>query len=96
MKYLVTGATGFIGGRLARQLVAAGHQVSALVRAPAQAADLAALGVTLVPGDVTDRASLAPALRGLDGVFHLAGWYKVGARDRSTRGGGCGCVIAKR
>lgn len=35
-----------------------------------------------MPGDVTDPASLVPALRGLDGVFHLAGWYKVGARDR--------------
>ena len=79
----MTGATGFIGGRVIRQLVAAGHQVSALVRAPANAAHLAALGVTLVPGDVTDRATLAPALRGMDGVFHLAGWYKVGARDPS-------------
>jgi nucleoside-diphosphate-sugar epimerase len=83
VRYLLTGATGFIGGRLARQLLAAGHEVSALVREPARAGDLAALGVTLVPGDVTERAGLVPAMRGLDGVFHVAGWYKVGARDRS-------------
>jgi len=83
MRYLVTGATGFIGGRLARQLVAAGHRVFALVRTPGNAADLGALGVTLVPGDVIDRASLGPAMRGMDCVFHVAGWYKVGTRDKS-------------
>jgi nucleoside-diphosphate-sugar epimerase len=83
MRYFLTGATGFIGGRLARQLVAAGHEVSALARDPARAGDLAALGVTLVPGDVTESAGLAPAMRGMDGVFHVAGWYKVGVRDRS-------------
>jgi len=44
MKYLVTGATGFVGERVARQSVLAGHQVNALVRTPAQAGDLAALG----------------------------------------------------
>ncbi len=83
MKYFVTGATGFIGGRLARQLVAAGHEVHALVRSPAKADGLARAGVALVPGDVTEPAGLADAMRGLDGVFHVAGWYKVGARDRS-------------
>src|SRR5271169_3132545 len=83
MRYLVTGATGFIGGSVVRQLLAAGHQVSALVRRPSSATDLAALGVALYPGDVTDRPSLREPMRGVDGVFHLAGWYKVGARDRS-------------
>jgi nucleoside-diphosphate-sugar epimerase len=82
MRYLVTGATGFIGGHVVRQLVGAGHQVGALVRTPAKAADLAALGVSLHPGDIGDPAALARAMRGMDGVFHLAGWYKVGARDQ--------------
>lgn len=83
MKYFVTGATGFIGGRLARRLVEDGHEVAALVRSPAKARDLAALGVTLAPGDITDRESMRAPMRGVDGVFHIAAWYKIGARDNS-------------
>src|SRR5262245_58314674 len=83
MKYFLTGATGFIGGRIARQLRAAGHEVVALVRDPAKAAELGALGVTLGRGDVTERASMADGLRDCDGAFHVAAWYKFGARDHS-------------
>ena len=79
--YFVTGATGFIGGEVARQLVHAGHRVVAIARDPARAADLAAIGVRIVPGDITDRASLRQPMTGVDGVFHLAGWYRIGARD---------------
>ncbi|MCC7361825.1 MAG: NAD-dependent epimerase/dehydratase family protein [Anaerolineales bacterium] len=82
MKYFVTGATGFVGGRVARLLRAEGHAVNALVRQPAAAAALAALGVQLFPGDVTDPASLPAGMRGVDGVFHIAGWYKIGQRDK--------------
>lgn len=81
MRYFVTGATGFVGGRVTRQLIAAGHQVVAVVRSPAKAADLAALGVELHQGDVTDKASMRVPMTGADGVFHIAGWYKVGAKD---------------
>src|SRR5690242_5873856 len=83
MKYFVTGATGFVGGRVVRQLLAGGHQVNALARTPAKAADLAALGVTLFPGDVSDAAGLRAPMAGVDGVYHIAGWYKVGMRDKS-------------
>jgi len=83
MRYFVTGATGFIGGELARQLTAAGHQVVALVRTPAKAAVLRDLGVELHPGDITDRDSLRAPMRGADGVFHVAAWYKVGVRERA-------------
>ncbi len=83
MKYFVTGATGFIGGRLVRQLVEGGHEVVALARTPEKANDLKALGVTLARGDITDRDSLRAPMAGVDGVFHLAAWYKVGARDAS-------------
>jgi nucleoside-diphosphate-sugar epimerase len=83
MRYMVTGATGFIGGRLVRQLRGAGHQVAALVRHPEQAGDLRALGVDLHRGDITDRASLPTPMRGADGVFHLAAWYEIGTRDRA-------------
>lgn len=85
MRYFVTGATGFIGGRLVRQLRAAGHEVRALVRSPAKAQDLAALGVSLQPGDVTDRESMRSAMHGVDGVFHLAAWYRIGARASERR-----------
>lgn len=83
MTYLVTGATGFIGRRVVRQLLAAGHQVRALVRHPEQAQDLATLGVRIFPGDITDKLSLRHPMTGVDGVFHLAAWYKIGARNSS-------------
>ncbi len=78
MNYFVTGATGFIGGVVARQLREAGHEVVALVRNPRKASALSALGVTLAQGDVTDRDSLRRPMTGVDGVFHIAGWYKLG------------------
>jgi nucleoside-diphosphate-sugar epimerase len=82
-KYFVTGATGFIGGQVARQLREAGHEVVAIARQPARAQDLVALGVRVVPGDVTDRESLRTPMTSVDGVFHLAGWYQVGVRDKT-------------
>src|SRR5215475_8746080 len=81
MKYFLTGATGFIGDRVARQLVAAGHEVIALVRTPAKAQSLADAGVTLAQGDITDKDSLRAPMTGVDGIFHVAAWYHVGARD---------------
>jgi nucleoside-diphosphate-sugar epimerase len=84
MKYFMTGATGFLGGALARILRERGHNVSALVRSPEKSAKLNALGIALVPGDITDKESMRAAMTGCDGVFHVAAWYKVGARDRST------------
>ncbi len=83
MRYSLTGATGFIGGELARQLCAAGHEVKALVRNPAKATDLADLGVELVTGDLDDAAALDRLLEGADGLFHVAGWYRVGESDTS-------------
>jgi nucleoside-diphosphate-sugar epimerase len=81
MNYFVTGATGFIGGRVAQLLRAAGHGVVAVVRDPARATALAQIGVTLAKGDVTDKESMRAPMRGVDGVFHIAGWYKVGVKD---------------
>jgi nucleoside-diphosphate-sugar epimerase len=83
MKYFVTGATGFVGGRVTRLLVDAGHEVIAVVRNPGKAGDLAGLGVQLHKGDVTDKESMRAPMTGVDGVFHIAGWYKVGERDKS-------------
>lgn len=82
MKYLVTGATGFVGGHVARQLKAQGHDIVALVRSPERAQDLAALGITLAKGNVTDKASMRAPMTGVDGVYHIAGWYKIGVKDK--------------
>jgi len=82
MKYFVTGATGFVGNALTRRLAAAGQEVHASVRDPAKGRELADLGVKLFPGDVTEKESLRAAMRGVDGVFHVAGWYKVGTRNK--------------
>lgn len=84
MKYFITGATGFIGGALARELAKRGHEVAALVRTPAKAQDLTALGVNVYQGDITERESLRLPMKGVDGVFHVAAWYKIGAKDKSA------------
>ncbi len=83
MKYFISGATGFVGGRVAQQLLGAGHQVVALVRDPSKATHLQAAGAQLAPGDVTDKESMRAPMSGCDGVFHVAGWYKVGVRDKT-------------
>lgn len=80
-RYFVTGATGFVGGALARRLRAAGHEVTTIARRPERAASLTAQGVVVHPGDVTDPATLVEPMRGADGVFHVAGWYRIGVRD---------------
>ena len=77
-KYFVTGATGFIGGEIVKQLIGRGHKVVALVRSPDKAGMLKALGVEMHAGDITDRDTLRAPMQGVDGVFHVAAWYKVG------------------
>jgi len=72
MRALVTGAAGFLGTALVRALAARGDGVRALVRGPAPALE-ATSGVEVVRGDATDPATLRPAVRGCDVVFHLAG-----------------------
>jgi nucleoside-diphosphate-sugar epimerase len=83
MKYFVTGATGFVGNVLARKLREAGHEVNASVRNPEKGKELQALGVKLFKGDVTDKESMREPMTGVDGIFHVAGWYKIGAKDKS-------------
>ena len=86
MRVFVTGATGFIGGHVVRRLRARGDEVVALVRDPARASELEALGVTLAVGDVTDRASIGAAMQGADTAIHGAAIYEVGipARRRAA------------
>ncbi|MBK9926780.1 MAG: NAD-dependent epimerase/dehydratase family protein [Anaerolineales bacterium] len=83
MKYFITGTTGFVGGVLAKKLREQGHTVHASVRNIEKADKLKAIGVKLFKGDVTDKESMREAMTGVDGVYHVAGWYKVGTRDKS-------------
>lgn len=73
---LVTGATGFTGGHLARRLAREGTAVRALVRDPQRGQELAQLGIELVPGDLRDPASLAPAMAGIETVYHIAATFR--------------------
>jgi len=75
VRAFVTGATGFLGGRVVPRLRQRGDEVVALVRDPSRATGLDA---ELVRGDLSDRARLAEQVRGADAVFHLAALYKVG------------------
>src|SRR5688572_15794265 len=69
---LVTGATGFLGRHLLRELVATGAAVRGLSRSPDGDATVAALGAFPVRGDLGDTAALAAATAGTDAVFHTA------------------------
>ncbi len=78
MKVFVTGATGFIGGEVARQLRARGDDVVCLVRTPTKAAKLTELGCELVAGDLADTDAIATGIAGCDGAIHAAAMYEVG------------------
>ncbi|HEX9241694.1 MAG TPA: NAD-dependent epimerase/dehydratase family protein [Anaeromyxobacter sp.] len=78
MKVLVTGATGLIGKAVARELVARGHAVRALLRPASDPAALSGLSVELVRGDVLDAASVRAALAGQEALVHVAGIPRVG------------------
>jgi nucleoside-diphosphate-sugar epimerase len=82
VRAFVTGATGFIGGHVARRLVEGGWDVTALARSPDRTPALRKLGVTIVPGDVTEPSSLGGPMARADAVFHLAAWYQLGEKDR--------------
>jgi dihydroflavonol-4-reductase len=74
---LVTGATGFTGGHLARTLAARGYAVRALVRGSAgRVPELASAGVAIVDGDLRDTAALASASAGVEIVYHIAAVYR--------------------
>lgn len=83
MRALVTGATGLIGNGIARDLVARGHEVRALVRNADRARSVLPERVALVQGDVTEPDSLRPALREVDWLFHAAGLPEQWQRDES-------------
>jgi nucleoside-diphosphate-sugar epimerase len=81
---LVTGATGFTGGHLARTLAARGQTVRALVRDAGRARDLEAEGIQVAVGDIRDRAALEAATAGVEVVYHIAAIYRQAGVKRDV------------
>jgi dihydroflavonol-4-reductase len=77
MKTLITGATGFVGSAVLRQLLAAGHEVRALIRPKSDCRNIAGLPVEVVYGDLTDRKSLGQGVKGCSTLFHVAADYRL-------------------
>src|SRR5882724_3581955 len=82
MTTLVTGASGFLGSHVARQLVARGEKVRVLLRASSNNRAIADLPLEYVTGDLRDSASLARALAGVTRVFHVAADYRLWAKHK--------------
>ena len=83
MKALVTGATGFVGGAVARALVKTGIEVRVLSRKGADLQNLAGLPVEQVDGDLRNPESLRRALTGCRQLYHVAAHYALWAKDPS-------------
>jgi len=82
MTTLVTGASGFLGSHVTRQLVARGESVRVLLRASSNNRAIADLPLEYVTGDLRDAASLARALAGVARVFHVAADYRLWAKRK--------------
>ena len=79
--YLVTGATGFVGSAVARQLLARGDAVRVLSRAESDQTNIRDLDVEVVEGDLLKPETLRDAVEGCDGVFHVAADYRLWVRN---------------
>src|ERR1700720_175366 len=81
MTTLVTGAAGFLGSHVARQLVARGDDVRVLVRVSSSNRAIVDLPLEYVTGDLRDEASLVRAMAGVQRVFHVAADYRLWAKN---------------
>ena len=81
MKVFVTGATGFVGAHVARELARQGADLRLLVRPTSNRANLEGLNAELVTGDLCDPESLRRGVAGCEFVFHVAADYRLWTRD---------------
>jgi dihydroflavonol-4-reductase len=84
MTVLVTGASGFVGAAVARELVRRGTDVRVLLRAGSNPRNLENLPVARAVGDLQDRASLDRAARGCEALFHVAADYRLWVPDAAA------------
>jgi dihydroflavonol-4-reductase len=80
MTTLVTGAAGFLGSHVTRQLVARGEEVRVLIRASSSNRAISDLPLEYVTGDLRDASSLERAMKGVQRVFHVAADYRLWAK----------------
>jgi dihydroflavonol-4-reductase len=97
----VTGATGFVGSHVARELATQGAELRLLVRATSNTKNIDSLNAERVIGDLRDLESLKKGIAGCDHVFHVAADYRLWAPDsdemyRSNVGGTQSIVMAAR
>lgn len=83
MKIFISGATGFIGSRLALRLANNGHMVHALYRDASKVSIIEHPNITLFKGDILDYNSLMPAIEGCSQIYHTAAFAKVWDKDNS-------------
>lgn len=83
MRYFISGATGFIGERLALRLAAEGHSVNAFIRSKSRAEALKHPRIFLFEGDLLNTESIDTAMQGCDFAFHLAAYARVWSKDKS-------------
>ena len=97
MKTFVTGATGFIGASIVRELLRDGREVRVLVRPTSNLANLKGLDVEIWRGDLLDPAGLRSGLKGCDVLYHAAADYRLWTRNPDemyrTNVGGTAAVL---
>ncbi len=81
MKIFVTGATGYIGSRLAMRLAEEGHDINALYRDEQKTKNIQHKNIHLYKGDILDYESLVKPLQGCEQVYHTAAYAKVWQKD---------------
>ena len=84
MKVLVTGATGFVGSAVLRRLVSEGERVRVLVRPASNRRNLEGVNCEVVEGDLSDPATLRPAVAGCEALYHVAADYRLWVPDPQT------------
>jgi len=82
MTTLVTGATGFLGSAIVRELLKDGRQVRVVVRKGADTRNISGLDLQIVNGDLRDVESLHSALKGCDSLYHAAAYYSLWDKDK--------------